>query len=70
MTYDLKRWRAHPGRNPEHDPRGPRFRYRRVRDQLTGRMRTARIPNPSRWLPHQGTAEKARRAARTGGVNV
>ena len=73
MTYDLKRWRAHPGRNPAHDPNGRQSAFIRVPDPATKQLVDVEVRgprNPSRWLPHQGAAEKARRAARMGGGNV
>ena len=46
----------HPGANPLHDPNG----RKRWTDQATGIV--LRGPrNPSRWVPHQGKREKARR---------
>lgn len=67
MAYPIKTWLTHPGRNPAHNPRytGRRFTVK-VPDR-SGELREVTMygaRNPSRWLPHQGAREMARRAAR------
>lgn len=57
---ELRYLMQHPHRNPAHRPFGRERRT--VYDPVTKTEHTIRGPrNPSRWLPHQGVAECARR---------
>jgi hypothetical protein len=69
--YDLVALRTHPGANPDHlSPTGRAARYAVTRELFkmagkkrvkTGEIRVITVIDKSRWLPHNGAREMARR---------
>lgn len=57
----------HPGVNPLHDPNGRKRWTAQVLDPATAKLVSVKMRgprNPSRWMPHVGKGEAARRLAR------
>lgn len=61
MTYPVDALRDHPGANPSRVDGGAAYRAYETR-RIDGRPITfLTIRDTSRWIPHQGEMEKARR---------